>query len=153
MAKTFYQKYGVYTNGDGEEILFRAMPGTFASDAWLKSDEAYLDVAGTRFDAMTADDGKIYNIGRTNIRRIKNLSEVARLTQKACRAFLIADKCYDMPAVNYAEAVMLQAINFAVIGVESGMSDKEIIEYYKKAVSTPPKIEPIIIKKNVGTTS
>lgn len=153
MAKTFYQKYGVYTNDKGEEILFRAMPGTFASDAWLKSDEAYLDVAGTRFDAMTADDGKIYNIGRTNIRRIKNLLEVAKLTQKACRAFLLADKCYDMPTMNYAEAVMLQAINFAVIGVESGMSDKEIVEYYENAVSIPPNVEPIIIKKDAGTTS
>lgn len=148
MAKTFYQKYGVYTNDKGEEILFRAMPGTFASDAWLKSDEAYSDVAGTRFDAMTADDGKIYNIGRTRIRRTKNLSEIATLTQKACRAFLLADKCYDMPTANYAEAVMLQSINFAAVLVENGYSDDAIIEYYKKAVSIPPKVEPIIIQRD-----
>lgn len=147
MSDTLYLKYGVYTNGKGEEMLFRAMPGTFASDAWLESDEAYLNVAGSRFDAMTADDGKIYNIGRTNIRRVKNLSEVANLTLKACRAFLLADKCYDMPVVNYAEAVMLQAINFAAVLVENGYSDDAVIEYYKKAVSTPPKIEPIIIQK------
>lgn len=153
MSKTFYLKYGVYTNNNGEEILFRAMPGTFASDAWLKSDEAYLNIAGSRFDAMTADDGKIYNIGRANIRRIKNLSEVAKLTQKACRAFMLADECYDMPAANYVEAVMLQAVNFAAVLVENGYSDDAIIDYYKKAVLTPPKIEPIIIQKNVGTTS
>lgn len=85
MDKSIYLNYGVYKNN----ILFMALGGNFASKAWTESDERFAQVAGTSFQACTADDGKVYNIGKYDIRRLKSDEEFESLWKMAHPAFRV----------------------------------------------------------------
>ena len=79
--------FGVLTTNDGKELLFCAQEGSFASSAWRKSDAEYNQIAGQSFLALTSDDGEQYNIGRHNIRRIKDEQELTERLNNSCTAF------------------------------------------------------------------
>ena len=57
MDQNHYLNYAVYMTSHGE-YLVKVMGGFFASEAWMKSDEAYADIAGEKFGGIFGDDGK-----------------------------------------------------------------------------------------------
>ena len=81
-----YLRFGVYE----EDTLFYARGGNFASRAWTISNEAFKDVIGQKFDAITGDDGKVWNINRYAIRRLKDQEEFDSLLSKSVPAFRLA---------------------------------------------------------------
>ena len=81
-----YLRFGIY-DMDGNDILFISQGGYFASTAWSEGDDAYYAVLGSKFGAITADDGKEWLIDRANIRRVKNEKELGTLLTKACPIF------------------------------------------------------------------
>jgi len=93
MDKNTYLNYGVYK----DNTLFMALGGNFASKAWTESDEAFMQIAGTSFQACTADDGKVYNIGKYDIRRLKSDEEFETLLKQAHPAFRIFIKVEALP--------------------------------------------------------
>jgi hypothetical protein len=93
MNKNTYLNYGVYK----DSILFMALGGNFASKAWTESDEAFHQIAGTSFQAVTADDAKIYNIGKYDIRRLNSDEEYEKLLKEAHPAFRIFIKLEALP--------------------------------------------------------
>lgn len=93
MDKNNYLNYGVYK----DTILFKALGGNFASKAWMESDEAFHQIAGTSFQALTSDDGKVYNIGKYDIRRLKSDEEFEELFKAAHPAFRIFLKVDALP--------------------------------------------------------
>jgi hypothetical protein len=93
MNKETYLNYGVYK----DNTLFMALGGNFASKAWTESDEAFAQIAGTSFQACTADDGKVYNIGKYDIRRLKSDEEFEALLKQAHPAFRIFIKVEALP--------------------------------------------------------
>lgn len=93
MNKETYLNYGVYK----DNTLFMALGGNFASKAWTESDESFAQIAGTSFQACTADDGKVYNIGKYNIRRLKSDEEFETLLKQAHPAFRIFIKVEALP--------------------------------------------------------
>ena len=50
--------FGVKTLNNGTSVLFYAVAGSFASDAWIESDERFAEISGETFLAITADDGR-----------------------------------------------------------------------------------------------
>jgi len=93
MNKSIYLNYGVYK----DSILFMALGGNFASKAWTESDEKFADTLGRSFQAVTADDGKVYNVGRDNIRRLTSDEEFETLLKQAHPAFRIFIKVEALP--------------------------------------------------------
>lgn len=93
MDKSIYLNYGVYK----DNILFMALGGNFASKAWTESDEKFADTLGRSFQAVTGDDGKVYNIGRDNIRRLTSDEEFETLLKQAHPAFRIFIKVEALP--------------------------------------------------------
>lgn len=93
MDKSTYLNYGVYK----DNILFKALGGNFASQAWTESDKKFADTLGRSFQAVTADDGKVYNIGRDNIRRLASDEEFETLLKQAHPAFRIFIKVEALP--------------------------------------------------------
>jgi hypothetical protein len=93
MNKNTYLNFGVYK----ENILFMALGGNFASKAWTESDEAFGQIAGTSFQAVTADDAQVYNIGKYDIRRLKSDEEFEELLKTAHPAFRIFIKIEQLP--------------------------------------------------------
>ena len=79
--------FGVFTNDKGEDIIIYVVEGTFASDAWLRG-ESVFSVSGEKFLAITGDDAKRYNIGKRNVRDLKDDEEMNRLLNKAHECFL-----------------------------------------------------------------
>ena len=74
-----------------------ALGGNFASKAWTESDEKFADTLGRSFQAVTGDDGKVYNIGRDNIRRLTSDEEFEALLKQAHPAFRIFIKVEALP--------------------------------------------------------
>lgn len=72
---------------DGKDILFISQGGYFASTAWSKGNAAYNAVLGSKFGAITADDGRDWLLDRANIRRVKSKKELDALLAKACPIF------------------------------------------------------------------
>lgn len=81
-----YLRFGIY-DMNGKDILFISEGGYFASTAWSEGDSAYDAVLGSKFGAITADDGKEWLIDRANIRRVKNKKEFDTLLSEACPPF------------------------------------------------------------------
>lgn len=74
-----------------------ALGGNFASKAWTESDEKFADTLGRSFQAVTGDDGKVYNIGRDNIRRLTSDEEFETLFRSSHPAFRIFIKIEALP--------------------------------------------------------
>ena len=73
-----YLRFGIY-DMDGKDILFISQGGYFASTAWSKGNDAYNAVLGSKFGAITADDGRDWLLDRANIRRVKSKKELDSL--------------------------------------------------------------------------
>lgn len=82
-----YLRFGVYTMLDGKDLLFIAIQGFFASTAWCKGDKEYNAVMGQKFEGITSDDGKSWNLDRANIRRVSTKEEFDRLLNDSCKEF------------------------------------------------------------------
>jgi hypothetical protein len=145
MDKNTYLNFGVYK----ESILFMALGGNFASKAWTESDEAFGQIAGTSFQAVTADDGKVYNIGKYDIRRLKSDEEFEELLKTAHPAFRIFIKVEALPKTvsKYMQWSMYQNSLYAVYNsLKEQYPDEDVetslYEYYtKKYGATPEELE------------
>ena len=82
-----YLRFGVYTMLDGKDLLFIAIQGFFASSAWCKGDKEYNAILGQKFEGITSDDGKSWNLDRDNIRRVSTKEEFDRLLKDSCKEF------------------------------------------------------------------
>lgn len=145
MNKETYLNYGVYK----DNILFMALGGNFASRAWAESDEKFEDTLGTSFQAITADDAKIYNIGRDNIRRLTSDEEFETLLKQAHPAFRIFIKVEALPKTisKYMDWSMYQNSLYAVYNdMKAKYPDEDVeaqlYEYYAKNYgATPEELE------------
>lgn len=81
-----YLRFGVY-DMDGNDLLFIAIQGFFASTAWCKGDKEYNAVMGQKFEAITSDDGRSWSLDRANIRRVSNKEQFDRLLKNSCKEF------------------------------------------------------------------
>lgn len=84
--EVLYLQFGVYQ----DLTLFYARGGNFASKAWRESDDRFNDTLGQKFDAITGDDAKVWNINRNDIRRLKDQQEFDELLKKSHPAFKLA---------------------------------------------------------------
>lgn len=145
MNKETYLNYGVYK----DSILFMALGGNFASKAWTESDEAFAQIAGTSFQAVTADDGKVYNIGKYDIRRLKSDEEFETLLKQAHPAFRIFIKVEALPKTISKSMTwsMYQNSLYAVYNDMKAKYPNEDIEtqlyefYAKRFGATPEELE------------
>lgn len=125
------KKFGIFTNIKGEEILFMAVDGAFASSAWIESNEAFDNTLGTTFLAITADDGEKYNIGRTSIRRVtkEEFDRLFIVSSPAFKTRVLIDnmsvKC-SSPSKYIDYLTLLDNIPY-LIG--EGYTPEEIVEY------------------------
>lgn len=79
------KNFGLYN----DTVLFYTIGGSFASNAWIRSGGKNCgDVLGNKFIAITADDGKEYDLGRDNVSPITE-EQLAELFPKAHLAFRI----------------------------------------------------------------
>jgi len=124
--------FGIYTNSSNVDILFYALDGNFASTAWRKSDEEYNNILGQKFSAVTADDGKEYNIGRSNLRRTTE-EEIKTLMKSAHPAFRVHVECVENHKTKGIRE-HIQAIEFLELVPafidKYGYSEEECIKYY-----------------------
>lgn len=126
-----------------------ALGGNFASKAWTESDEAFAQIAGTGFQAVTADDGKVYNIGKYDIRRLKSDEEFEALLKDAHPAFRIFIKVEALPKTisKYMDWSMYQNSLYAVYNDMKAKYPNEdveaqLYEYYAKNYgATPEELE------------
>jgi len=145
MNQNTYLNYGVYK----ENTLFMALGGNFASKAWTESDEAFAQIAGTGFQAITADDAKVYNIGKYDIRRLKSDEEFEALLKDAHPAFRIFIKVEALPKTVHKSMqwCMYQNSLYAVYNdMKAKYPDEDVeaqlYEYYAKNYgATPEEIE------------
>lgn len=142
MNQETYLQYGVYK----DNILFKALGGNFASQAWTESDERFAQIAGTSFQALTADDGKVYNIGKYDIRRLASDEEFERLLKAAHPAFRIFIKVNDLPMTisKYMKWCMyrdsIAAVYEACCRDFPGEDNElELIKYYTKEYGASPE--------------
>jgi hypothetical protein len=145
MNQSIYLNYGVYK----DSILFMALGGNFASKAWTESDEAFAQIAGTSFQACTADDGKVYNIGKYDIRRLKSDEEFETLLKEAHPAFRIFIKVEALPKT-IAKYVEWNKYQNSLYAVYNDLKEKypnedvesQLYEYYAKDFgATPEELE------------
>jgi hypothetical protein len=145
MNKNTYLNYGVYK----ESILFMALGGNFASKAWTESDEAFGQIAGTSFQAVTADDAQVYNIGKYDIRRLKSDEEFEELLKTAHPAFRIFIKIEQLPKT-VSKNIKWSMYQGSLYMVYNDLKEKypnedveaQLYEYYAKNYgATPEEIE------------
>jgi len=120
--------YCLYKN----ETLAYVVRGSFASDAYRKGGmDAMSEIAGTSFLAITADDGKQYNIGKFNVSPATD-EQIAKLLPKACPAFRIIvtlDQLKTKDTKSYIRWSEIKAMNGVPHLLEQGYSEDEILEY------------------------
>lgn len=145
MNKETYLNYGVYK----DSILFMALGGNFASKAWTESDKKFEDTLGTSFQAITADDGKIYNIGRDNIRRLTSDEEFETLLKQAHPAFRIFIKVEALPKT-ISKSMTWSMYQNSLYAVYNDMKEQypdedieaKLYEFYAKRFgATPEELE------------
>ena len=95
MNQDHYLNYAVYNNGK-EDYLVKVTSGYFASDAWMKGDEAFNDVAGRKFGGIFADDGKQSQCDKSNVRRLNSDEEFENLYQSSCLFFKVLLKVLEL---------------------------------------------------------
>ena len=95
MDQNHYLNYAVYMTSHGE-YLVKVTEGYFASDAWMKGDGAYINVAGEKFGGIFGDDGKRAHCSKYNIRRLASDEEFDKLYASSCKEFKFVLKCLDI---------------------------------------------------------
>ena len=120
--------YCLYKN----ETLAYVVGGSFASDAYRKGGmEAMSEIIGTSFLAVTADDGKEYNIGKFNVSPATD-EQIHELLPKAHPAFRIIvtlDQLKTKDVKSYIRWCEIKSMNGIPYMLEQGYSEDEIIEY------------------------
>lgn len=101
MNQEHYLNYAVYNNGNGD-CLVKVTGGYFASDAWMKGDEAFKAIAGRKFGGIFADDGKASQCDKGNIRRLNSDEEFDNLYQSSCLFFKVLLKVLELCEVKSA---------------------------------------------------
>lgn len=94
--ENIYLNCGIY-DYNGQELLFIAVSGYFASTAWCQSDKTYHDVMGRKFEGITSDDNKRYLLDRINIRRITDEDNIDEILERSNPDFVARFKelfCY-----------------------------------------------------------
>ena len=83
-----YLNFGIYVFNN-KKLLFQALPGPFASTAWIEGDAEYNQILGQKFEAVTSDDNGSYNLDRNKIRRLKDYQEFIDLLypKNTCESF------------------------------------------------------------------
>lgn len=122
--------YCLYKN----ETLAYVVGGSFAGDAYRKGGMAAMaEIAGTSFLAITADDGKEYNIGKYNVSPATD-EQIAELTKTAHPAFRIIVELDQLKtkdiksSIRWSEAKSLNMIPYLF---DEGRTEEEIIEFFK----------------------
>lgn len=95
MNQEHYLNYAVYMTSHGD-YLVKVTGGYFASDAWMKGDEAFGQVLGNKFGGIFGDDGKHAHCNKCNVRRLTSDEEFEQLFASAHPAFKFAMKCLDI---------------------------------------------------------
>ena len=119
--------YCIYMN----ETLAYVVGGSFAGDAYRKGGMA--EIAGTSFLAITADDGKEYNIGKYNVSPATD-EQIAELTKTAHPAFRIIVELDQLKtkdiksSIRWSEAKSMNMIPYLL---DEGCTKEEIIEFFK----------------------
>lgn len=88
ITNKIYLNCGIYRDGNNLPILFIAVPGYFASTAWCESDEAYNAVMGKKFEAITSDDNKSWDLDRGNICRIDSHDNIDEILERSHPEFV-----------------------------------------------------------------
>lgn len=101
MNQDHYLNYAVYNNGK-ENYLVKVTGGYFASDAWMKGDEAFKAVLGHTFGGIFADDGKKSQCDKSNVRRLNSDEEFENLYQSSCLFFKVLLKVLELCEVKKA---------------------------------------------------
>lgn len=120
--------YCLYKN----ETLAYVVGGSFAGDAYRKGGMAAMaEIAGTSFLAITADDGKEYNIGKYNVSPATD-EQISKLLPKAHPAFRIIvtlDQLKTKDTKSYIRWSEIKSTNGIPYLLEQGYSEDEILEY------------------------
>jgi hypothetical protein len=95
MNTTIYLNYAVYNNGKND-YLVKVHGGYVASDSWMKSDEAYSQIAGRTFCGLFGDNGKVATCDKGKIRRLTSDEEYNTLHNSACKRYKQMEKAYDV---------------------------------------------------------
>lgn len=95
MNREHYLNYAVYMTANGD-YLVKAEPGYFASDAFMKGDEEYAEISGSKFGGIFGDDGKRAHCDKREIRRLTDDAEFDRLYEAAHLYFKILVLMLDM---------------------------------------------------------
>lgn len=134
MAKLFSNMnthYCLYKN----ETLAYVVGGSFAGDAYLKGGmEAMSEIAGTSFLAITADDGKEYNIGKYNVSPATD-EQIAELLLKAHPAFQILVELDQLKPKDVRSSIRwheAKSMNMIPYLLDEGYTKEEIIEFFKE---------------------
>ena len=121
------KNFGLYKG----TTLFYTNGGTFASDAWIASNGQNIgNVSGTSFLAITADDGKEYNIGVHNVSPISEdqFEDLFAKAHPALRLIYKFDQMKPRSIVAKMNYTMYRS-NVANL-MEQGYTEKEIEEYF-----------------------
>lgn len=122
--------YCLYKN----KTLAYVVKGSFASDAYREGGmEAMSKISGTSFFAITADDGKQYNIGKYNVSPAtdKQISELLPKAHPAFRIIVTLDQLKTKDMKSYFRWAEIKSINAIPNLLEQGYSEDEILEYLK----------------------
>lgn len=125
--------FGVFTNSKGEDIIIYAVGGAFASDAWLRGENVY-SVVGEKFLAITGDDAKKYNIGKRNVRDLKDAEEMKRLLDKAHKCFLPLIELLNTKTHSMRAHIFIIEFEDIFATLCEKFSIEEVVEYAKDKI-------------------
>lgn len=110
-------------------ILFYTTGGTFAADSWIANNGECVDanISGNSFEAVLADDGKVYNIGTKDLTPISE-TEFNKLIETAHSAFKLRVELDKTPGIKTIRYLMDR--NFIADVMEQGCSVEEIKEHF-----------------------
>ena len=129
--------YCLYKN----ETLAYVVGGSFASDAYRKGGmEAMSEIAGTSFLAITADDGKEYNIGKNNVSPAtdKQISELFSKAHPAFRIIVNLEQLKPKDTKSYIRWSEIKSMNAIPTLLEQGYSEDEILDYLENEYFIAP---------------
>lgn len=125
--------FGVFTNNKGKDIIIYAVGGTFASDAWIRGGSVY-SVAGEKFLAITGDDSKEYNVGKRNVRDLKDVDEMKYLLDKAHKCFLPLIEILNIKVRSMHAHIFKTEIITTFATLCEKFSIEEVVEYAKDKI-------------------
>lgn len=99
MNQDHYLNYAVWqkvVNGRIEPTLIKATDGYFASKAWKISDEAYAQIAGSKFGGLFGDDGTKSWVSKYDVSRLSSDKEFEQLYNASHVHFKVLLKVLDI---------------------------------------------------------